>query len=409
MFTHDASSHLAFQSIKIILEFIKDTLLGRRVALEVLTFSQCLYGFPLITRQSLRHKNTDLNHLVTDTLAISLNSRQPLASQPERLSGLGAWLYANSCLFAVDGGHLYLTAQSRRREVKQQVVDYILVVAHERAVILLLNVDLNIATDTVVGTCIAFARHIDYHAVGDTSRYLYFNNFVAFDDTGSLTMLTLVLDDSAFTMTRSTLRLRLHHTKHGMNGLYHHTMPVTRRTRLRTTSSLGTRAMTVVANYVFVNLELLSDTCGNLLQTQLNTQSQISAPILRPLMSSATTKAAEATETTVTTEDVSERTEDVIHGESATTKTTTEASARCIKAELIILLTLLRVVQHVIGLGSLLKFLLGFLIARITIWMVFDGQTPVGFPYLFFSSAFGYAQHLIIVSLLCHDRIFLVL
>ena len=100
-----------------------------------------------------------------------------------------------------------------------------------------------------------------------------------------------------------------------------------------------------------------------------------------------TTRTAAETSETVTTEDVAEHREDIVHIHGSTAETAeVEAAAhiRTVKTELVILLTGLRVVQHVIGFCSLLEFLLGFLVAGVTVGVILDGYLSIGFLDLIF-------------------------
>ena len=66
---------------------------------------------------------------------------------------------------------------------------------------------------------------------------------------------------------------------------------------------------------------------------------------------------------------------------------------------MVILLSLLRVVEHLVSLGSLLKLLLSLLVARVAVWVILDSYLAIGFLYLVFRCLLVYAQHLVIVSL----------
>ena len=65
----------------------------------------------------------------------------------------------------------------------------------------------------------------------------------------------------------------------------------------------------------------------------------------------------------------------------------------------IVYMALLRVVQDLVGLGRFLKVFLGFLVPRIAIGMIFEGQLPIGLLYLIFIGLTRDAQDLVIVSL----------
>ena len=102
------------------------------------------------------------------------------------------------------------------------------------------------------------------------------------------------------------------------------------------------------------------------------------------------------------TEDVAEHREDVVHVHAAA-EAAEATSSRRVEPELVILPALVRVVQHFISFCSLLKFLLSCLVAGVTVWVVFDGKFAVRDLYLVFRGVAVHAQHLVIVSFLCHN------
>ena len=71
-------------------------------------------------------------------------------------------------------------------------------------------------------------------------------------------------------------------------------------------------------------------------------------------------------------------------------------------AELIIALTLLRIVQNIIGLGRLLEFLLGRLVPRIAIRVILHRQLAIGGLNLVRRRRLADTKHLVVISLLCH-------
>ena len=106
--------------------------------------------------------------------------------------------------------------------------------------------------------------------------------------------------------------------------------------------------MTAGTGDIFTHLELLGNASSDLHQIQAYLQAQIGATMYLWATSSEATKAtsSEATaEARMSSKDISEHREDIIHRESCSTTKAFEATAskatRTIEAELIILLTLL--------------------------------------------------------------------
>ena len=113
-------------------------------------------------------------------------------------------------------------------------------------------------------------------------------------------------------------------------------------TSLAAAACFGTRAVAVGTAHVFANLELLGRSRGYLLQRQLHLQAQVGTAELCRLSAASS---SEATETASSAEHVAEHREDVVHGEPSAEASSEAAHARSVEAELVILLSLLRVVE----------------------------------------------------------------
>ena len=87
-----------------------------------------------------------------------------------------------------------------------------------------------VAGNTVVLTCITLAIDGQLHAFSHTGRNLYFHYFFTIGDTFARAMLTLILDNLAFTITVRTYRLCLHHAEDALLSACHTTCTVTIRT-----------------------------------------------------------------------------------------------------------------------------------------------------------------------------------
>ena len=215
-------------------------------------------------------------------------------------------------------------------------------------------------------------------------------------------MLTLVLDDGTFAAAGGTDALCLHHAEDALGGVGDDAAAVTGRTLLVGAACLGAAAVAMRTSDVLAHLELLGDAMGYLLQRQLDLQTEVAAAMnLRTAL--ATTESLEASPAA---KDVTEHGEDVVHVHGCGVETAKSAHARPIETELVVLLTLLRVMQHIIGFSSLLEFFLGFLVAGITVRVVFNGDGAVRLLYLVFGGVLVNAKHLVIITLLGHDLIF---
>ena len=185
--------------------------------------------------------------------------------------------------------------------------------------------------------------------------------------------------------------------------------------RLRVAAAvLRTAAVTMVASDFLLDFEFLGDSCGALLQGQTHLQSQVAA-LMHGLALSAS--AAEATKTAETAakrsaaseqigEDVAKLREDIVHRHVLIAATA--SSTHACKTELIVALTLLRIMQYVVGLSRLLElgfslFLLGLGLVALTVGVIFDGHFLVRRLDLLLGSILSNAKDLIVISfLICH-------
>jgi len=146
--------------------------------------------------------------------------------------------------------------------------------------------------------------------------------------------------------------------------------------------------------HILAQLEFLRDTLIDLFECQAHFQAKVIAPmLLRTAL--ATAKTSEA----MTSEDVAKHGEDIVHVHGCATEATEAACPhRSVESELIVLLTLLGVVKHVIGFGSLFELLLSLLVARVAVRVIFDGYLAISFLDLVFRCRLADAKDFIIVS-----------
>ena len=178
-------------------------------------------------------------------VTISLDGRQSLAPEAQCLARLRARLHLHLQACSLQGRYLHLASQRCCREVQQQVVYQVVIIADEGVVFLLLNEYLNIAVDTFVLSCISLAGHVDDHAFSHAGRNLYLYDFFSLLNTRAATMLTLVLDDGTLAAAGRTDALCLHHAEDALCGMGDDARTVTRRTLVAGAASLSTRSVTV--------------------------------------------------------------------------------------------------------------------------------------------------------------------
>ena len=119
------------------------------------------------------------------------------------------------------------------------------------------------------------------------------------------------------------------------------------------------------------------------------------------------TAAKSATESAETTESATEcSSEKIVQYVIQIAEPLAEVRRRSVNScmsELVVLGLLVCVAENGISLGSLLEFLFGFLVSRILVRMIFDGQFPVCLLYFIGCRVLLDAQHLVVVSLTCHN------
>ena len=191
--------------------------------------------------------------------------------------------------------------------------------------------------------CISFAANTDTHAVFNTCWDVDFYNLITFYDTITAAVLTLVLDDSAFSMTVWTWDLGLHHAEHRANGLDSISSTITCMACFWLCTAFASCTMTFLTSNILANFEFLGNTCGNFLQSEFYFHAQIASLILLASTAATKTSAKSAETSAVSSEDVSKHGEDVIHIHVATSAKSTESTLWTVESELVILLALLRI------------------------------------------------------------------
>ena len=259
----------------------------------------------------------------------------------------------------------------------------------------LLDQDQQVAINAAMPCGVTLPAHGELHALGHARRDVDRDDIVVANNALAITSRALLYDNLALATTSRTGRLRLHLAQDGIGDTGNDTRTLTGVAGLHAIGALGARPVTFRAGHIFLDLDLLLDTGRDFLQVQLYLHTQV-RPAVNPTAATRTAaKPAETSEATkVTTEDITELREDIIHGE--TTRALRSAPDTRM-TELVVTLTFLRVAQHVIGLCRLLEFLLGILITRILIRMVLNRLLTVRFLYLLIRGVLLNAKHLIII------------
>ena len=155
--------------------------------------------------------------------------------------------------------------------------------------------------------------------------------------------------------------------------------------------------MAAIAGRVALELEFLLAAKCRFFKRQLQVILQVAAALGRilALRAASSAKAAETT--------AGEHIEDVFKTAEAAIARARAAHARILMTELIIACALLRIGQDFVSLVDLFKPRFGFLVVGVQVRVAGLGRLAVCFFDLVIRGALGYAQHLVIISFICHS------
>ena len=253
-----------------VLELMEEGVLGCLRGFETIALLHLLEGGVLLLGQCLGDVDGDVHYQVAITIAVSLQCRQTLATQAYGLAGLcaGLYLYLHT---AVYGRYLHGSAQYCRGQVKEQVVDKVVVAAAQFGMGLNLHIHLYVAGIAIVAASIALALDGQYHAVLNTGGYLYLNDLFAACYASARAVRTLVLDYRALATAGRAHALLLHATEHGVHLTCNVAGAVACAAGLGL-AVLRTGTMALCAGYVLLHLELLGGTLCHFFQREFYLQ-----------------------------------------------------------------------------------------------------------------------------------------
>ena len=267
--------------------------------------------------------------------------------------------------------------------------------------LLLFHNYLQVAGYAVATSRVSFAAHGQHHALLYSCRDACLYNLLSCNYTLAVTVAALVLYDSSLAVTLGACGLAVHYAERGTYGAYGASSSVAIGACLGRVA-FRSAAITVRTYDVLLQFELLCHTLGNLAQVQSYLYSEVGTAESWLLTLAAASKTSESSEPAESSaaEYVAEHREYVIHVHAAATESACTAIHACM-AELVVLRLLLGVLQHAVCLGCLLELLLGLLVARVLVGVVFYSHLAIGLLYLIGCCTLVYAQHFIVVSF-CH-------
>ena len=260
------------------------------------------------------------------------------------------------------------------------MINNVVVFANKIWIFFLFEQYVKVAVDAAVAGCIALAGYGHRHAIGYARRYIDADNLLALNDTTAGADVALVFDDFARAATCAADCLCAHLSEDGIFYSSYHARATTRRTSVcARASALCTRTVASLTSTRFLHFEFFLDAFRHFAECQLYLNPQAAA-LGDTLTATRTRRAAETSKaSSKSTEYVAEIGEDVldVHIEAATA-----ARARYARmSKLVVTLTFLVVAEHLVCLCSLLKLLLGNLVARVSVGVVLHGEFAVRLLY----------------------------
>ena len=321
-----------------------------------------------------------------------------LAPQPEYFAELGTGRDGETDL-AREGRDLHLVAQGRLAETERHDVDDVVILSFEQLVGFLFDNDEHVARRSAADTGVALALEAHVVPVAGADRDVHL-------DRNRLHPPALPLAGAAGPVYGFPLPLAVgtgrhvhHDAEQGGRALLHLALALAGRTGPHAVPVGGADAAAVVAGHVTLDANRLADALGQFFQGQLEVHPEIFAAVARP---SAGTTAEDVAENP-SPEQVPQYVLEIPRmGEVRPLETArSEVARHALVAEPVVTRALVRIAEHLVGLGGRPEFLFRRLVARVPVRMIPHGQLPVRFLYLVFGCRSRDTQGIVIV-LFCH-------
>lgn len=381
-------------------EFGEQALLVFLGGLEVGRALEFLDGGFFVGREGLGDVYHHVDKLVAYVAAVIFG--QALAAHTQNLAGLGAGGDFQPCTSA-DGGDFDVAAEYSRGEVKHQVVNHIVAIAYQFRVLQFLDDYEQVAVDAAVLRGIALAAQCQHHLVGDAGGYGECHLAILALYACAVAILAFLGDDLARAVAGRTGGLSLHGAEYGLLYASDYARSVTCLTACCGCAVFGAGTVAVVAFDVGGYLQGLGDALGDVLECQLDAYAQVRAAI----DAAAGTCAGVAAEVHTSAEYVAELREYIVHRHTAGMVESAGTAAEALRSHavsvLVVLLALVRVAEHIVSLGCLLKLFFGFLflglgVALVTVGMVLDGECAVCLFDFVRCGSFAHAKYFVVIS-----------
>ena len=335
----------------------------------------------------------NVNHYVDEFVAsvVALIFGETFAAQTEDLAGLSASGDFESCASA-KSGHLNRASESCGGEVKHKIVDHIVAIADKLGVLDFINYNEKVAIDAAVYRGIAFALDGESHAASDTCRDVERKGLFLVLDASAVAVLTLVLNNLAFTIAFGTDCCALLHTENALLCAHNSASAVAGGAGGEGCAVFGSSAVAMGVGNKRFQLKGLVNAFGNVIKGHFDGDAKVVATTLAcARTTSGATEAARVMH--MAAENVAESSKNIFHRHAATksSKSTEAAATSCAGkslwthavSKLVVFGAFFGVGENIIGLGGLFEFLFGFFVARVFVRVIFDCHFAVGFFQLF--------------------------
>src|SRR5690554_1559793 len=311
-----------------------------------------------------------------------------LTAQTECLAGLGA-LGNGDRTAPGQRGDFKFAAQRRCSERNGQLAMQVIALALEDAMLLEVNLDIQVARRPAIDARFAVAGRTDTHAVVDARRDLYLQSLIAADAAHAVAGRAGIRDLLAGTVTGRAILLN---AKESLLHA-HHPRAIAGVAGAWVGTRLGTVAMTDIAGFPARYPDLGVEAVGRLLQRNIQRVLEVGATI--DLWPAAPT----AGSTEDFTEDVAKR----IGKSPGAAHASAHAGVRIHACMTVTVVgrPFLLVGQHFVSLFDFLELLFGFLAVRIAVRVVLHCQLAISLLELIVGGVLGYPQDLVVIAF-CH-------
>ena len=337
---------------------------------------------------------------------------QALSAQTEHFAGLSAGRNVDAST-AGDRWHFDSSAEGRGWNVEHQVINQVGTIADELGMLDFFNHHEEVAGCTAPLGIVTFSPESESLALGGSGRNRESHFLVAAFHALSVAVLARFGDNLARAFALWTNSFGLHVAERSALHGNHASRAMTFGAGRHCHAIFGTCAVAVCTFKERRHTESLCHTLCNIFEREFDTDADIAAAFACRLTATASCGTAETAKVTAeaapkdTAENIVEihsmTAIEVVHVETAGSVSSASKTLRThVVAVLVVELTFFLVAEHIVGLGSLLEFLLGLLVARILIRVILNSLFAIGFLYFVGGGSFAHTEHFVVISFAVH-------